>query len=168
MDDKNISSNSGSDYNFNDFEDISSNAEEERDLFSYDNSENLIGNDDNTFDLNSFSSATEISKKTKAKKGTKTRRQKIIKAALTVFLVGLISVSLVVGAFLFYAFTMVDATMDEDLENSLNFTTTIYVDDGKGNYSEYRRLHGEFNRIWIDYDKVAIDKEWDGGAFGEN
>ena len=167
MDNKDINSNSDGFYSsdeFDSFEDISS-FKEERDLFSYDNSENLRGNEENTFDLNSFSSNTDVAEKGKKIKLTKTRKQKIIKAVLTLFLVGLISVSLVVGAFMFYAFTMVDATMDEDLENALNFTTTIYVDDGKGNYSEYKRLHGEFNRIWVEYlnpDNVELPEDYDG------
>lgn len=168
MDDKNINSNSGADFgseDFSGFEDINgSSNEEEKDLFSYDNSENLGGSEDNTFDLNSFSSNSEREAKTK-KKRTKTRKQKILKAILTVSLVGLITVSLVVGSFIFYAFTMVDGTMDEDLENSLNFTTTIYVDDGKGNYVEYKRLHGEFNRIWVEYlnpNNVTLPDDYDG------
>ena len=114
---------------------------------------------ESSFDLNSFSSNKGTAKPEKKKKAKKKKnlKQRILKFTLTVFLIGLITVSLVVGSFLFYAFTMVDGTMDEDLENSLNYTTTIFVDDGSGNYTEYRRLHEEFNRIWVDYDKVAID-----------
>lgn len=167
MDNRDINSNSGSDFGseeFNSFEDISSFKEEERDLFSYDNSDNLSGSEDNTFDLNSFSSNIKSDEKEK-KKGTKTGKQRALKIILTLFLVGLISVSLVAGAFIFYAFAIVDATMDEDLEDALNFTTTIYVDDGKGGYSEYKRLHGEYNRIWVEYlnpDHVTLPDDYDG------
>lgn len=144
------------------------------DLYSFDNSGNKIENGEETFDLNSFSSHqnnSEVEKKTKksTKKSDKLKKkgkQRILKVMLTVFLIGLITVSLVVGAFLFYAFTMIDPTMDEDLNNlELNFTTTVYVDDGDGNYKEYRRLHGEYNRIWVDYDENAIknkDKDYEG------
>ncbi len=145
--------------------DISSHSDnyesrEETELFSYDNSGNLENNNASSFDLNSFYEPKPDlqSPKKRKKRKHKNVKQRIIKFLLTVFLVGIITVSLVVGSFLFYAFTMVDGTMEEDLENSLNYTTTIYVDNGKGEYSEYRRLHGEFNRIWMDYDKVAIDK----------
>ncbi len=150
MDSNDISSNSRDNNNF-----------EETEIFSYDNSGNLEGRDSSSFDLNSFSSNKSIAEpeKKNGKNPKKNTKQRILKMALTVFLIGLITVSLVAGSFLFYAFTMVDGTMEEDLENSLNYTTTIYVDDGKGNYKEYRRLHGEFNRIWIDYDKVAIDNK---------
>ena len=69
-------------------------------------------------------------------------------------------VSIVISAFLLYAFTMVDGKMDEDLDDlKLNFTTTIYTDDGKGNYTEYQRLHGMFNRIWVSYDDKAAKVE---------
>ncbi|MBE6750050.1 MAG: hypothetical protein E7560_02680 [Ruminococcaceae bacterium] len=148
MDEKNINSNTENS-NFDDNE-----------IFSYDNHNNLNDEGASTFDLNSFSSfrAEEEPIKPKKKKPS-SKKQSILKIVLTVFLIGMITVSIVVGSFMFYAFTMVDGTMDEDLENSLNYTTTVYVDDGTGNYKEYRRLHGEFNRIWIDYDKVAIDNK---------
>ena len=149
FDDNNISSNSGNNNNTDDNE-----------LFSYDTSGNLSGNTEENFDLNRFSSNVHTSKpEKKGRKVKKNKKQRFLKVILTLFLIGLITVSLVVGSFMFYAFTMVDGTMDEDLENSLNYTTTVYVDDGSGNYVEYRRLHGEFNRIWIDYDKVAIDNK---------
>ncbi|MBQ6847870.1 MAG: transglycosylase domain-containing protein [Clostridia bacterium] len=133
-----------------------------KDLYSFDNSANKIENGETSFDLNDFSShtaeETEVVKEKKQKK--QDRKQRIIKIVLTVFLVGLITVSLVVGAFMFYAFTMVDPTMDEDLNNlALDFTTTIYVDDGDGDYKEYRRLHSQFNRIWVDYDEESAKEK---------
>ncbi len=157
MDDK-FNNNLGSNEN-----PINDNTNEDmKDLFSYDNSANIVENGETSFDLNSFSSKAENEFKPKSKKpkSKATTKQKVLKAALTIFLIGLITVSLVVGAFMFYAFTMVDGTMDENLNNLvLNFTTTVYVDDGDGEYKEYRRLHGEYNRIWVNYDKTAIDKK---------
>ncbi len=140
------------------------NENDGKDLYSFDNSSNKLEAGETSFDLNNFSSRTQASteevrsKSRKIKK--KSRKQKILKLVLTVFLIGLITVSLVAGAFMFYAFTMVDPTMDEDLNNlALDFTTTVYVDNGKGEYKEYRRLHAEFNRIWVDYDKEAAKNE---------
>ena len=134
---------------------------EDKDLFSFDNSSNKIENGESSFDLNSFSShpAGQPAKKQKnEKKPAKNSKQRILKIALTAFLICLITGTIVIGSFLFYAFTMIDPTVDQDLNNlKLNFTTTVYVDDGTGNYVEHRRLHGEFNRRWVDYDKVAID-----------
>ena len=140
---------------------------DDKDLFSYDNSGNLPENDGISFDLNSFSSRNQT-KKPKGKKPKKTRRKrdKVLRAVLTVFLIGLITVSIIVSAFLMYAFTMIDGTMDEDLNDlKLNFTTTIYIDDGNGNVQEYQRLHGEFNRIWVAYDEKAAksgDESYEG------
>lgn len=138
----------------NDFDDISSNSN--NDLFSYDNSSNLSDNDSESFDLNNFASRSP--KAPTGKKKKKTKKQRILKLLLTVFLIGVITVSIVMGSFLFYAFTMVDGTMEEDLDNLvLNLTTSVYVKDEDGNYVEYQRLHGENNRIWVDYDRVAIE-----------
>ena len=129
-------------------------------LYSCSGPDNDPENSNQGLDLNSFSSHNENVRKEKNKKPRKKGKEKALKIALTVFLVGLITFSIVVASFLMYAFTMVDGKMDEDLnELALNFTTTIYVDDGNGNYTEYQRLHGEFNRIWTAYDKVAIDNK---------
>ena len=150
---------------------------EGNDLYSFDNSSNRLENGETSFDLNSFSSHTaapvtdifsdsankKSNKKQKRKK--KKGKQRILKAFLSIFLIGLITILIVGGVFVGYLST-IDASMDEDLNNlELNFTTTIYVDNGNGKYKEYRRLHGEFNRIWMDYDTVAIekgDKDYDG------
>ena len=148
--------------------------EEEKDLFSYDHSNNIIDGEKESFDLNSFSSRVSDSgdkpKNSKNKKGSKKKKKsfgrRVAMGFLTFFLIGLITASIVVGSFLFYAFTMVDGTMDVNLNNlELNFTTTIYVDNGNGKYKEYRRLHGEFNRIWMDYlnpENVELPEDYDG------
>ena len=136
---------------------------EGEDLYSFDNSSNKLNDGETSFDLNSFSSHSTSNYSNQGPKKVKsntTKKQKTVKIILTAFLVCLIAGTMVVGAFLFYAFTMVDATMDEDLNNlALNFTTTVYVDDGNGEYKEYRRLHGEFNRIWVDYDEAAAKEK---------
>ncbi len=114
-----------------------------------------------SLDLNSFSAASvddARKKRTRKKRG----KERFLKMFLTVMLVGIITVSLVAGTFLVYAFTMVDGTVDYDLNDlELNFTTAIYVEDeASGEWVEYQRLHGEFNRIWVPYDaKAAKDKE---------
>ena len=136
---------------------------EGEDLYSFDNSSNKLNDGETSFDLNSFSSRSASNSQDpnpKKRKSKTTKKQKTMKIILTAFLVCLITGVMVVGAFLFYAFTMVDATMDEDLNNlALNFTTTVYVEDGNGEYREYRRLHGEFNRIWVDYDETAAKEK---------
>ena len=115
--------------------------------------------ENNSFDLNSFSQKAEEESKLNSKKNKGTKKERIIKTVLTIFLVCVITGSIVLGSFILYAFTMVDATMDENLNDlKLNFTTTIYVEDKSGKYEEYQRLHGEFNRIWVSYDRIPAEK----------
>ena len=123
------------------------------DIFSHSEPEK---NENESLDLNSFSSGVVDSarrERTRKKLG----KQRFLKMFLTVMLIGIITVSLVAGTFLVYAFTMVDGTMDVNLNDlELNFTTTIYVEDkASGEWVEYQRLHGEYNRIWRSYDEKA-------------
>lgn len=127
------------------------------DIFSHSAPEN---NENESLDLNSFSSgAVDNARRERTRK--KQGKQRFLKIFLTVMLVGIITVSLVAGSFLVYAFTMVDGTMDVNLNDlELNFTTTIYVEDkASGEWVEYQRLHGEYNRIWVPYDEKAAKDE---------
>ncbi len=111
-----------------------------------------INNNDSIIDLNSFSNNAKFNKtEDNNDNGKETKKAKVLKVVLSVFLVGVITVCIVVGAFIVYAFGFVDATMDENLYDlALNFTTTIYVEDGStGQFEEYQRLHGTHNRIWV-------------------
>ena len=117
-------------------------------------SSNNHGKDgEDSFDLSSFSSsATDIARKKRRRK--KNGKQRVIKIILTLFLIGIISMSIITATFLIYAFTFVDGTMDQDLDDlRLNFTTTIYTQNKDGKWKEYQRLHGEYNRIWVGYDR---------------
>ena len=73
---------------------------DDRDLFSYDNSGNLENNGEASFDLNSFSSHNGKNGGNKKSKRKGKRKDRILRAVLTVFLVGLITVSIVISAFL--------------------------------------------------------------------
>lgn len=140
---------------------------EGNDLYSFDHSSNKLENGETSFDLNSFSShnpANDEEKKSKKKKKNpkKKGKKRILMVALSVFLVGLIVALSGVIAIIYVVFNDDDKAIQEiDLNNlvstnGLNFSTTIYVDDGDGKYVEYTRLHGEYNRIWVDYDENAI------------
>lgn len=127
------------------------------DIFSHSEPEN---EENKSLDLNSFSSgAVDDARKKRNRK--KLGKQRFLKMFLTVVLVGIITVSIVAGTFLVYAFTMVDGTMDVNLDDlELNFTTTIYVKDKSSDqWAEYQRLHGEYNRIWVPYDENAAKDE---------
>ena len=128
----------------------------------YSSSDNGRGGDEDSFDLSSFSSsATDIARKKRRRK--KNGKQRIIKIILTLFLIGIISVSIIAATFLVYAFTFVDGTMDQDLDDlRLNFTTTIYTQTKDGKWQEYQRLHGEYNRIWVGYDRKDAQSNAEG------
>lgn len=118
-------------------------------------------NSEPALDLNSFSSAaTEKSANRRSRK--KRGKQRVLKVLLTIFLVGIITVSLIAGSFFLWIIGM-QGKITEQMEQydlndlTLNFTTTIYVDNGDGNYSEYQRLHGTYNRIWVPYNKKAAE-----------
>lgn len=118
---------------------------------NFDNNSNYNDFDNSIIDLNSFSTASNGGNDKKPKKkANSSRKAKIIKITLSVFLVGVITACLVMGAFLIYAFTFVDATMEENLDDlALEFTTTIYAADSKGEFHPYQSLHGEYNREWV-------------------
>lgn len=116
---------------------------------------------ENSIDLNSFSthykSTSSDGKKSGngKKKGKSTAKSKVLKVVLSLFLIGVITCSLLVGSIVVYAFAFVDSSMVEDLnELSTGFTTTIYTSDGEGGWNEYQRLYGEFNRIWVPYENM--------------
>ena len=134
------------------------------------NSETFDLSDDNDLPddvaLESFKDTRSFFKKLTQKKLTKETKLKIKhyskiagKAFLSLMLIGVITGCLVVGAFAIYVFNYVDDTVHEDLdEMSLGFTTTIYAPDTKtGEFVEYKRLHGEENRIWVEFDKMPED-----------
>lgn len=132
---------------------------DDKELFSYSNDD--IEPSTDSFNLNDFSTNSvvpHIEEEPPKREKKSIRKDRIFKVILTVFLVGIITVSIVAGSFLVYAFTAVDGTMKEDLNDlKLNFTTTVYVKNGD-DWAEYQRLHGEYNRIWISYDrKLAND-----------
>lgn len=121
--------------------------------------ENVNSNEGGSFDLNSFSTVNiehadaEHTVGSEKKKG---RKNKALKTVLTLFLVGIITCSFVLGAFAIYVFGFVDDSIPMDLTNlELDFTTTIYAKDEKtGEYAEYKRIHGPHNRIWVDAENM--------------
>lgn len=39
----------------------------------------------------------------------------------------------------------------------MSYTTILYGKDTSGNNMEMERLHGDVNRIWVDYDEIPDD-----------
>lgn len=96
-------------------------------------------------------------KKPREKKGAKSVWKKIGKAALSIFLIMVITGSIVVGAFAIYVLNFVDGTMDVDLDNlKLAETTIVYVKNSEtGEYEEYKRFYeAENNRIWVNIEDI--------------
>ena len=133
---------------------------DDKDIFSYSSQEEPKSD---SLDLNSFSSgAVDNARKAKTKK--EKEKQFKIKAILSLFLVFVMVFAIFAGSIGLEVirFGSNDDFLDninlDDLE--LNFTTTIYVQDKEGDgWTEYQRLHGEFNRIWMPYDAVAAKQE---------
>ena len=135
---------------------------EEKDFFSYSSHNENENTEEVSLDLNSFSTEEE-SKKEKSGKYRffkKRNKKQIIKLCITVFLIMVISVGLIAGGFVAYVFATVDGKIDQDLNDlKLNFTTTVYAKDSTGNWKEYQRLHGEFNRIWVPYNQESAESK---------
>ena len=125
--------------------------------------EDYIEKDPNgSIDLMSSSQSNDDEGKPKKKKKAKKKRSKwsaVLHVMLSIFLVGLITASIVIGAFAVYVFVFIDDTVQENLNDlKLDFTTMVYVmDEETGEYVEYQPLHGEFNRKWLYYNKTAAE-----------
>lgn len=93
-------------------------------------------------------------------KQSSTKWQRLGRIALTVFLVGIITCGIGLGTIVAWlASEDAKGTFEMegyDLNGSLDFTSTIYVKNDKGEYEEYQRLHGMYNRIWV-YDEDMPD-----------
>ncbi len=120
-------------------------------------------NEHSEVDFSSFGKKQGEIKKEIRKKNKKATKAKVfsilgivLKVLSSLMLIGIITGCLVVGAFAIYVFNFVDDTVYEDLDQmSLGFTTTIYVEDKEtGDFVEYQRLHGEENRIWVDFEQM--------------
>ena len=88
------------------------------------------------------------------------KKKNIWRNIIVIFLVCVMLGCAGVGALVGYVIMFVDGTMDENLNAlTLNYSTTIYVQNDKKAWVEYQRLHGEENRIWVDYNKDKADKK---------
>lgn len=94
----------------------------------------------------------EIASSPKTKKITK----KLGTTLLTLFLIGVLTVCLVIGGVVFIVLSNSDSeeyNIDIDKE-ALNYTSIVYGLDKNGEYAECERVWAGENRIWVDYDKI--------------
>ncbi len=82
---------------------------------------------------------------------------------LTVFLSGLLIITTVFLIFVIPTYIRSERKIDffssnqivDNIRNmEINMTSVIYVQNNKGEWEEYQRLHGTENRIWVGIDKV--------------
>ena len=82
---------------------------------------------------------------------------------LTVFLSGLLIITTVFLIFVIPTYIKSERKIDffssnqivSNIKNmELNMTSIIYVQNNKGEWVEYQRLHGTENRIWVSIDKM--------------
>ncbi len=82
----------------------------------------------------------------------------VVRVVLSIVLIGVIACGIGIGGVVAWlsaeeAKGSFDMT-EYDLNSSLDFTTTIYAKNSKGEYVEYDRLHGKYNRIWVSGDDI--------------
>ncbi|MBR2720498.1 MAG: transglycosylase domain-containing protein, partial [Lentisphaeria bacterium] len=77
----------------------------------------------------------------------------------TFFFVMVITGCILVCAVTVYVVGFLDDESEVDLNSlELNYTSIMYVQDEEtGEYVELNRLHGEENRIWVDYEDIPQD-----------
>ncbi len=94
--------------------------------------------------------------KTPSKKRSGKTGRAFGKIAITLVLVGIITVSLVVGAVGIYVTGFVDDEIEFDLNNlQLAYTSLVYAKDDDGKWMEVADLHGGENRVWKDYTEFS-------------
>ena len=111
--------------------------------------------------------ANAVKQPAKKKKKRTRRKHPVIFTIFLVFFVLLISgimTGLVVGTFMFrYVDSYVNGKKVIDLDyykSAQSQTSILYAYNDAGKPVEQTRLHGEENRIWIDYDEMPDDLIW--------
>ncbi|MBQ4156199.1 MAG: transglycosylase domain-containing protein, partial [Clostridia bacterium] len=104
---------------------------------------------------NSDNKFQDISSKSVDNNKKPKKKRPVLMGFVSVFLVFVITCCIVVGAALIYLFAFVDDNIDADLYDlKLEYTSILYAKDKEGNDVELKRLHGEQNRLWVDYKDI--------------
>lgn len=109
----------------------------------------------------------------KGKRKKKSRKEKIKKKHPVLytfflffyccFVAGMLTVIVVGGSLLKDFDGIINGPKAVDLDNyksSQSQTSIIYAYDSEGKVQELRRLHGEENRIWVDFDEIPERLQW--------
>lgn len=79
----------------------------------------------------------------------------ILKVFVTLLLIGITTGLLFACIFAYYVKTNLSQELDISLEDmTLNLASTIYYTDSSGNHQPLATLHGEENRVWVDYENI--------------
>ena len=113
---------------------------------------------------NSKDNAPKVNRTPQGKKSKNKKRKKKHPVLFTFFLIffcifvaGMLTAISVGGSVLSYVDNFVNGSIAIDLDNyknSQNQTSIMYGYDSEKNLVELARLHGEENRIWVDYDEM--------------
>ena len=104
---------------------------------------------------NSRNSYDDISSKSKKPTKKQKKNRPFLRALTSILLVFVITCCIVVSAGLVYLFVFIDDSVDADLYNlKLEYTSILYAKDDEGNDVELKRLHGDQNRLWVDYKDI--------------
>ena len=120
--------------------------------------------------LSSEENLNEVKTTRKGKKEKKQKTKKKHPVAFGIFLfmfccfVSVMLTGIIVGgSFLTYIDSVINGTSAIDLDSyksSQSQTSFIYAYDSDGDAVELRRLHGEENRIWVNYDEIPLNLQW--------
>lgn len=113
---------------------------------------------------NSKDNAPKVNRTPQGKKSKNKKKKKKHPVLFTFFLIffcifvaGMLTAISVGGSVLSYVDNFVNGSIAIDLDNyknSQNQTSIMYGYDSEKNVVELARLHGEENRIWVDYDEM--------------
>lgn len=103
----------------------------------------------------------------KKKKRRKKRKHPVIFTIFlfffSIFVAGMLTAIIVGGSVLSYVDSVINGNNSLDLDlykNSQNQTSIMYAYDKNDNPIELARLHGEENRIWVDYEEMPENLLW--------
>ena len=104
-----------------------------------------------------FAQPQPQTKKAKKKRRKKKKKHTFLSIVLSFFLICFLTGCVVAGYVLTNAFLVIegDPVIDLDAEKTnQNQTSFIYAFDENNKPFEYMRLHGEINRIWVNYNEI--------------
>lgn len=81
----------------------------------------------------------------------------LMRTVATLLLICVITGCIVSATAMVYVLAFLDKSVSDInlTQLKLNYTTTIYAYDSNGDLTEYQTLHGNENRVWVDYKDIS-------------